>query len=128
MAQKITFSERIKNFELLCKEFSTKEIAKALNRHISSIYREIKRISGPYSPDKAHNNALLKSKNSKKREIFQNKELKFYVLEKLNLFWSPEQISKRLKIDFANNSKMRVSTETIYKFIYNIKDIYEIKN
>jgi IS30 family transposase len=44
--------------------------------------------------------------------------LKQTVLWYLNQLWSPEQISKRLKILYPNNMAMRVSHETIYKYLY----------
>lgn len=125
MAQKITFLEREKIFELLNKNYMIREIAQILNRHISSIYRELKRLPGHYSPLASQNDALIKSKNSRKKEKLQNEDLKNYVTSKLKELWSPEQISNRIKIDFPNNEVMRISIETIYKFIYNIKNPYE---
>ena len=32
--------------------------------------------------------------------------------------WSPEQISKRLKVDFADHESMRISHEAIYQALY----------
>ena len=127
MAQKLNFHERVQIFAFLSKNLPVDAIAQQLNRHISTIYREISRISAPYSPIKAQNDSVIKAKNSKRKEIFQNKDLKTYVFAKLELYWSPEQISKRLIIDFPQNQKMRTSTETIYKFIYNIKDPHKKK-
>jgi IS30 family transposase len=37
------------------------------------------------------------------------------VASKLILDWSPEQISKWLKLHYPNNQSMRVSHETIYR-------------
>ncbi len=125
MAHKLNFHEREKIFEYLNKSYKMEEIAQCLNRHISTIYREINRFQGNYSPITSQEDSILKSKNSKKKEKFQNENLNIYVVEKIKLFWSPQQISNRLKIDFPNDNHMRVSVETIYKFIYNIKDPYE---
>lgn len=126
MVQKITLQERELIFKLLSEKKSISTIAFKLNRHISSIYREIDRLpQGNYSPTEAHLQALNKSKNSKKKEKLQNKELHDYVLGKLYNYWSPEQISKRLLIDYPDNNSMRVSHETIYRFIYKIKDFEE---
>ncbi len=127
MAKKITFPERVKIFGLLNRNYSVSLIAQTLNRHISSIYREINRVSGLYCLFIAQNDSILKCKNSKRKKIFQNKELKSYVLEKIQLYWSPEQIKDILKIKFPSDKKMRVSTETIYKFIYDTKDLQEKK-
>jgi len=40
------------------------------------------------------------------------------VAEKLALDWSPEQISGWLRLEFANDSTMRISAETIYRSIF----------
>ena len=42
-----------------------------------------------------------KKTNVKKLVKWQNKELKEYVKEKLNMGWSPEQISERLKKTYS---------------------------
>jgi len=41
-----------------------------------------------------------------------------YVIEKLQGEWSPEEISKRLKIEYAWDMNMQVSHEPIYQYIY----------
>jgi IS30 family transposase len=41
-----------------------------------------------------------------------------YVIEKLKGEWSPEEISKRLKIEYAWDMDMQVSHEAIYQYIY----------
>lgn len=125
MAGRINLPEREMLFKLLAEKIPIVKIAKILNRHRSAIYKEIKRVVGSYFPSIAQNDASLKSKNSKKKEKLQNENLKLYVIEKLKLLWSPQQTSNRLKIDFPNDYHMRVSAETIYKFIYNMKDTYE---
>ena len=40
-----------------------------------------------------------------------------YVRDKLMIGWFPERISGRLWIDYPGNPPMRVSTETMYRFI-----------
>jgi len=40
------------------------------------------------------------------------------VKSKLNSDWSPEEIVGRLLIDYPDNPQMRISTETIYQWIY----------
>ena len=66
MVSKLGLLEREQLFKLLAQNIPKRAIAKTLNRHPSTIYREIKRINGEYSPIFAQNDALLKSKNSKK--------------------------------------------------------------
>ena len=41
-----------------------------------------------------------------------------YVVEKLKLGWSPEQISIRLPIDCKRDTRMRISHEAIYQHVY----------
>ena len=125
MASRITLLEREILFKLLAEKTPIAKIAKFLNRHRSAIYKEINRVTGDYSPSIAQNDADLKSQNSKKKEKLQNIDLKTHVEDKIKLLWSPEQISNRLKIDFPNDTSMRASAETIYKYIYNIKDPYK---
>ena len=125
MASRINLLERETLFKLLAEKIPIAAIAKTLSHHRSAIYKEIKRVLGDYSPSIAQNDAVLKSINSKKKEKLQNEILKKYIEDKLKLLWSPQQISNRLKIDFPNDTNMRVCTETIYKFIYKMKNHYE---
>lgn len=129
MVQKITLEEREHIFKLFCEKEPVAKIAIKLNRHVSSIYRELKRLpDNEYSSTAAHDQASLKAKNSKRKENLQNKELKNYVMQKIKSFWSPEQISKRLILDFPHNPSMRISYETIYSFIYKLNDPHEKEN
>ena len=48
MAQKITFQERVQLFELLNKNYPISAIAEHLNRHPSTIYREVSRVFGRF--------------------------------------------------------------------------------
>lgn len=126
MVQKLTLQDREQIFKLLCEHESISSIAIKLNRDVSTIYRELQRVpKGEYSPATAHSQASLKAKNSKKKKKLQNKELRNYVLQKLDLFWSPEQISKRIILDYPFDTIMRISHETIYRFIYGLKDLLE---
>jgi len=125
MASRIALPERETLFKLLAQKIPIVEIAKFSNRHRSAIYKEINRIPGDYSPSVAQNDANLKSMNSKKNIKLQNEELQKFVKEKIFEYWSPEQISGRLKLLYPNDKKMNISTETIYQFIYNLKNEVE---
>lgn len=78
-----------------------------------------------YLPSHAHTIALHR-KHTSKTSNPQVPAVKHFVPDKLQHHWSPEQISGRLN-SFATNKS--VSTETIYKFIYDKKNgdlhIYE---
>lgn len=125
MASRINLPEREILFKHLALNTPKGEIAKILKRHRSALYKEINRIPGQYSPSTAQSDACLKSKNSKKTIKLQNEELQKFVKSKILELWSPEQISGRLKLLYPNNPKMNVSTETIYRFIYNLEDEVE---
>lgn len=118
--QRLTMEERIQIEKLLSHGLSYSEIARQLNRHKSSISREIARIkSTSYSSYYSHAHAYNQSMNRKygKSKITLNAELEFIVISKLDLFWSPEQISAFLKRTFKS-SHMHVSHETIYLYVY----------
>jgi hypothetical protein len=54
-----------------------------------------------------------------KRSVLElNPNLRKVVIEKLELQWSPEQISGWLKTEFSRQKRMQVSLETIYKSLY----------
>lgn len=44
--------------------------------------------------------------------------LQEYVVSKLKLGWSPEQISIRLPIDHKDDNTMRISHEAVYQYVY----------
>jgi len=95
------------------------QIATLLGRHRSSIYREIKRnsVSRNYSAIKAHQ--LAASRKAIARRAFKIEAqpvLKQYIDEKLKTYWSPEQISGRLKY-CQYPEELQASYETIYLYI-----------
>lgn len=86
---------------LLGKAYSLRDIAKAMNRSVSSILEEIRNnsVRGIYDPEKAAQKAYVKRKYSKYQgmKIVQRPGLRTYIEEKLKEDWSPEQISGRIK-------------------------------
>ncbi len=50
--------------------------------------------------------------------LANREELRSIVASKLILDWSPEQISKWLKVHYPNNESMRVSHETIHRSLF----------
>lgn len=117
--KQLTIEERETIQDGLWNKVSVREIAKRLGRSPSSVSREINK-NLPwgyrrYSPRLAHRLAEAKRKERGERPRLKNEFIKNYVLEKLKLRWSPEQISGRLKKDFV----YRISHEAIYQFIYN---------
>jgi len=97
-----------------------KNIAKQLNRHRVTIWRERKRgadSNGRYYPRKAKRLAQEKriKANARFRKIENDKFLRRYIIKKLKKYWSPEQIAGRW-----NNihKRKRIGKDTIYKFVY----------
>ena len=94
---------------------SVSQIAHEMNRHRSTIYREIKRHlrQGSYRPSWAVTRAL--TRRSKARRGFQYCCEELEIVERLlRRKWSPEQISGSLK----HSGLMSISHETIYKYIW----------
>jgi len=100
-----------------------RQIALNLGRSPGTISREIRRNISRYpwycadcAQALAESRARLRKKN--KRKILLNKELEKYVHEKLSLFWSPEQIASRLRLEYPKDKNMRANKETIYAYVY----------
>jgi len=118
----LSLSERHKLSILLQKGLSIRQIAKRLNRHRTTLYREIARHrkrSGTYNPFSADKSAQVKRTQQRCCKIEKQPQLQRYIREYLKLGWSPEQIAGRLKY---KNSKYVVCHETIYRYIYRKKN------
>lgn len=119
--RRLSLRERIEIEKSISHKCSFAEIAKALNRSTSTILREV----APYGRKKykamtAQWFAVGKSSNKRfgKNKIVANKRIGDYVLQKLELRWSPEQISNRMREDFPEDKSMRISHEAIYLYVY----------
>ncbi len=99
-----------------------RQIAKELDRSPSTISREVRRNRGKtgYRAFSASRRAKAAASSRKrgKRKIAKQEGLLSYVIEKLQGEWSPEEISKRLKVEYAWDLNMQVSHEAIYQYIY----------
>src|SRR3989344_1029205 len=93
--------DRVKLAVLLRTKTKRKEIGRILNKDPVSVWREIKRGSagGKYLPLLAGRKAKER-KTHRKRRIENDERLKKYVLEKLKLYWSPEQIARHFQFFF----------------------------
>jgi len=101
---------------------SVRGIAAELGRSASTISREVKRNSHPgsgdYRPHAAQARADARRPRPKTGKIAGNLELRDVVQGWLGLEWSPEQISRSLRRDYADRPEMQVSHETIYQALY----------
>jgi len=119
-SQHLTLAEREEIRVALSSKMSLRAIARMLNRSPSTISREVSRNRGRryYKAVDADNRAKRMARRPKLGILELNSELKQVVISKLELNWSPEQISGWLRIQYSRRKGMQVSHETIYKSIY----------
>lgn len=115
---KITAKERDTIAVLLASGKSLRDIARILDRSVSSICEEIKRnsVDGTYTAIAAQEVSEKRNVSCRKTNPLKSRKIYAYVCEKLRCGWSPEQIAGRLKRD--NHGKTIISHETIYRYIY----------
>lgn len=112
--KQLTPEERSQIYVLRQQNYSCRQIAQILQRSPSTISREIKRNTGL----KNYRYKQAQMKTDKRRRCARKKirmtpEVKKMIIKKLQLQWSPEQISEWLKL----NNLPSVSHQTIYQFI-----------
>lgn len=99
---------------------SEREIGRVLGRSHTTIGRELKNNVPPvhigyYLAHKAQERADKRRKETHRRPRLKNPIVRAYVVSKLMLDWSPEQIAGRLPIDISGQS---IGYEAIYQFVY----------
>lgn len=114
-----TIEERETIQLMLWRKASIRKIAKELERSPSSISREINKRKDSigrrkYIPRVAHEKALNSRKSRGEKKLVSNNRLREYMIEKLKIGWSPEQISATSLESIGQG----ISHETIYKYIY----------
>ncbi|HUH52474.1 MAG TPA: IS30 family transposase [Microbacteriaceae bacterium] len=141
--------DRIEFQHLLEQGHTQAEIARRLGVHRSTISRERKR--GLWHPEDDHANLrpYLRNKldsrdrhegiylagqaqlqaDTRKQRSHQPYRMRYdrlvdWVISQLRRGWTPEEISGRLPIEFPYDSRMRVSTETLYAWIYNPEEAH----
>jgi IS30 family transposase len=99
---------------------SLRSIAVRLGRSSSTISREVARHGGApgYRAATADRRAVRATRRPKRCKLAGNDRLRGLVEEKLELEWSPEQISGWLVEAFPDEPEMRVSHETIYLSLF----------
>lgn len=101
---------------------SVTKIAKQLGRATSTVSREVNQKSGitGYRACSASQRAkrAATSRRQGKRRLNTHSPLRRYVLKKLQLRWSPEEIVKHVEIEYPADMTMRISHEVIYQYIY----------
>jgi transposase, IS30 family len=96
-------------------------IAAAIGKVVSTVSREVGGVAGraSYRAWVAHNRAGDNRRRPKTCKLVINVDLAqqvdAWMSERL---WSPQQVSRRLRIEYPGDPMMRVSHETIYQSIY----------
>ncbi len=95
-------------------------IARGLGRAPSTVSREVRRNGSRrgYRAVAAQAQAEHRARRPKPARLAAGGELRERVQEKLELNWSPEQVSRWLRREFPGRPEMQVSHETIYQALY----------
>jgi len=121
-ARFLSVEERIEIADLLRQGHTVRRVAQRLNRAPSTISRELSRNahpgSGDYRPWAAQRRAARRRTRPKQSKIAQNPRLREAIADGLRRRWSPEQISRRLRLQFPERPEMHVTHETIYQALY----------
>jgi IS30 family transposase len=119
-ARALTLAEREEISRGLVAGRSLRTIAAALRRAPSTISREICRNGGParYRAAGADSQAWKRALRPKPCKLAVHARLRQAVATKLEMDWSPEQISGWLKRTFPRTEALHVSHETIYRSLY----------
>jgi IS30 family transposase len=117
---RLSLDERSEIFAGVVRGESGASIARRLGKHPSTVTREVAANGGRsgYQPIAAHRRALRAARRPQVRKLDTNPRLADYVIDKLAVLWSPEQIARRLRDEFPDDPEMRVSHETIYLSLY----------
>lgn len=122
--RQITPEERYVIAHLRLHGLSLREIGHRIGRSHTTIGRELKRNGPgvgawwPYWHDVAQKRSDQRRYKARGYRRQDHGLLVDYVERKLRLDWSPEQIAAKLMLDHPGDSSMRVSAETIYRWVY----------
>ena len=118
----LNLAERRTIEDLLHRKVNVTEIARQINRHRATVYREIKRnfFKDDELPQLNGYYGMLAQKSASERRARRRKldhipELREAVIDRLQGGWSTEQIAGRLKFE---GHVTTVSHETIYSYVY----------
>jgi transposase, IS30 family len=119
-ARYLSQEERIEIADLRHAGLSVRRIAERLGRAPSTISRELRRnaTSSGYRPFEAHRRATARRARCHRRRVETKEELRQLVTELLAQRWSPEQISRQLRLICSGQPAMRLCHESIYQAIY----------
>lgn len=113
----LSLFERERVQTLIAQGVGVREIGRRLGRSPSTISRELHRAGDRehYDAGGAHQHAVRRAKRHRRSKLAADEWLHDFVQGKLELEWSPEQISGFLAI---NHPESTVTAETIYQGLY----------
>lgn len=119
----LTSEERYVIYHLKLYRLSVREIARRLGRAHTTISRELQRnapavSSWVYWHQGAHQQALQRRKQARHYRRHAHAPLVRYVECSLQAAWSPDVIVAKLKLDYPHDNRMRISIETVYRWVY----------
>jgi len=119
MAAHLTLGDRQYLQRLVKAEKSKAWIAKLMNRHRSTIYRELARNGDAlgYHSDRADWLAKRRRRRCHRPQKLRDLDMRLYVNDRLRQAWSPDQIAGRMRVEFRREPQRRVSAQTIYTWI-----------
>jgi IS30 family transposase len=106
----------------LSAKWTFSHIASNINRPVSTVSDEVwknciyKRTYRAATAQEKSDLVKVRQKQSKKLDA--NERLREHVIKHLKLEWSPDEIAKRLKVDYPTDMTMQISHESIYTYIY----------
>lgn len=120
--RELNLRERRAIEDMLNAKIAVREIAAEIDRHVSTVYREIKRnhyddkelpeLNGYYGMVAQR---AASQRRARRRKLVRLAGLRKAVIKQLKEGWSPEQIAGRLQFE---SQSVRVSHETIYAYVY----------
>ena len=121
-----TLEERKFLQQLLSEGNSLRKIADYLGRNVSSVSREVNRNKSKYPKKKSDNKykynawrantlSVIRRRESKRLRLTPGTEEWEYIVDKLNLYWSPEAIVERWRQIYPEKEKF--GTATIYRYV-----------
>ena len=120
----LSMAER-EEIAVLRAQVSVREIAHRLGRSPATISRELRRNASHGDPARyratvAQAEADRRARRPKTAKLAAHPALHDYVAGKLGgaEHWSPEQISRRIRVDYPDDEQMRISHEAIYQALY----------
>jgi IS30 family transposase len=118
MPKQLTESDRAVLAQLLELKVSQKQIAQRLHKDRSTIYRELARNTGPmgYVAEEAQQRTDVRRWATRRRKMRDPRVLR-YVCQRLERYWSPDQIAGWSRREFCRQPQRRISRQTVYDWI-----------